>query len=393
MLQVGEADRSLPSPSRRARLAGAARRPSPATTRNRSNAMSDPSTQPLGETHVRMTGDTGAPLHYSALDGRSREQALIDAGLFAARQGHARPTFVSAGSVFDPTAEDREQGAPVDWQAITKQRDRELKAAEEARHEAQQERDKARQWARHGYEIGQKHCGWSDHGVAPAWLTEGWPPHIDSCEHLKHATDLEEADAIRKRVAKECRASLADALGVDRLRDWDDIRNTAAGLRKERDAQAEVLERVRQESARIRATTRTWEPVADRIDAALAGAGNPESKPRLLDCGLCYEEQGEEVHPHPECSVGSRMTPVSPSVEIINAASERLDQLPDQPTVFAGGRDSRLLINGNFYAVSTEHPVVLDPFGSGIPGGRLTLTLNCDRITVDGKEVGEWPTI
>ncbi|MFB8182609.1 hypothetical protein ACFC8N_42800 [Streptomyces sp. NPDC055966] len=25
---------------------------------------------------------------------------------------------------------------------------------------------------------------------------------------------------------------------------------------------------------------------------------------RLLDCGLCYEEQGEEVHPHPECTVG-----------------------------------------------------------------------------------------
>ena len=26
---------------------------------------------------------------------------------------------------------------------------------------------------------------------------------------------------------------------------------------------------------------------------------------RLLDCGLCYEEQGEEVHPHPECPITS----------------------------------------------------------------------------------------
>lgn len=26
---------------------------------------------------------------------------------------------------------------------------------------------------------------------------------------------------------------------------------------------------------------------------------------RLLDCGLCYEEQGEEVHPHPECPIKS----------------------------------------------------------------------------------------
>lgn len=26
--------------------------------------------------------------------------------------------------------------------------------------------------------------------------------------------------------------------------------------------------------------------------------------PRLLDCGWCYEEWGEEVHPHPECTLG-----------------------------------------------------------------------------------------
>lgn len=28
-------------------------------------------------------------------------------------------------------------------------------------------------------------------------------------------------------------------------------------------------------------------------------------KPRLLDCGHCYEEQGEEVHPHPECVIST----------------------------------------------------------------------------------------
>lgn len=41
------------------------------------------------------------------------------------------------------------------------------------------------------------------------------------------------------------KAALTDALGIDRLRDWDDIRNAARGHRKERDAQAEALERVR----------------------------------------------------------------------------------------------------------------------------------------------------
>lgn len=34
---------------------------------------------------------------------------------------------------------------------------------------------------------------------------------------------------------------------------------------------------------------------------------NPNA--RLLDCGWCYEEHGEEVHPHPECPVGRVVVP------------------------------------------------------------------------------------
>lgn len=70
-----------------------------------------------------------------------------------------------------------------------------LKALFDEASKLQEHLDEARTWARHGYEIGQKHCSWSDHGVAPAWLTEGWPPHFDSCEHLKQAAELEEAVA------------------------------------------------------------------------------------------------------------------------------------------------------------------------------------------------------
>lgn len=51
----------------------------------------------------------------------------------------------------------------------------------------------ARSWARHGYEIGQKYCGWTDHGVAPDWLTQGWPNSFNSCAHLKRAAELDEA--------------------------------------------------------------------------------------------------------------------------------------------------------------------------------------------------------
>lgn len=68
-----------------------------------------------------------------------------------------------------------------------------LKAAFDLAAGFEKQLDEARQWARHGYEIGQRHCSWSDHGVAPAWLTEGWPRHFDSCEHLQQAAAFDEA--------------------------------------------------------------------------------------------------------------------------------------------------------------------------------------------------------
>lgn len=71
--------------------------------------------------------------------------------------------------------------------------EKELKAASEVNKRLTADREEARQWARHGYEIGQRHCGWSDHGVAPAWLTDGWPPHIETCEHLQQMAEFDEA--------------------------------------------------------------------------------------------------------------------------------------------------------------------------------------------------------
>jgi hypothetical protein len=40
------------------------------------------------------------------------------------------------------------------------------------------------------------------------------------------------------------KAALLDALGMDRTRDWDDIRNAAAGLRKSNEARGEAIDRV-----------------------------------------------------------------------------------------------------------------------------------------------------
>jgi hypothetical protein len=75
--------------------------------------------------------------------------------------------------------------------------------------------EEARSWARHGYEIGQKHCSWSDYGVAPAWLTEGWPPHIGSCEFLKEAARYDET-LTRVRAALRNPDAYEDAADVIR---------------------------------------------------------------------------------------------------------------------------------------------------------------------------------
>lgn len=78
---------------------------------------------------------------------------------------------------------------------------------------AREQLDKARSWARHGYEIGQRHCGWSDHGVAPAWLTEGWPPHIEACEHTARAAEYDTALARVRGLAEHPES--VDALTSD----------------------------------------------------------------------------------------------------------------------------------------------------------------------------------
>lgn len=47
------------------------------------------------ERTIRMLSDAGTELVFTALDDRSDEQALIDAGAFASRMGSVKPQFVS----------------------------------------------------------------------------------------------------------------------------------------------------------------------------------------------------------------------------------------------------------------------------------------------------------
>lgn len=80
--------------------------------------------------------------------------------------------------------------------------------------------------------------------------------------------------------------------------------------------------------------------------AALTWPGwNPVGAPpvdvngaRLLDCGLCYEENGEEVHPYPECTATAEESAPSRSVDEPPAAPGA-----DEPRPWRDLRDSGLL--------------------------------------------------
>ncbi|MCX4232007.1 hypothetical protein [Streptomyces ortus] len=78
-------------------------------------------------------------------------------------------------------------------------------------------------------------------GGKPVDWTRADEPRARAVDAVQERTDIaSDADRLAR-----WRIALADALGMDRLRDWDDIRNAAAGLRKERDARAAATEAVR----------------------------------------------------------------------------------------------------------------------------------------------------
>ncbi|MGW5925242.1 hypothetical protein ACWF2L_03210 [Streptomyces anulatus] len=83
----------------------------------------------------------------------------------------------------------------------------------------------------------------------------------------------------------------------------------------------------------------------------LLGVSNPNPGARLLECGLCYEEDGQEVHPHPQCPLGTdpalveaAMTAALTAVDLaaLNAAQGPMreavpgDALPEVPAASYG---------------------------------------------------------
>ncbi|MFC8723761.1 hypothetical protein [Streptomyces bacillaris] len=52
---------------------------------------------------------------------------------------------------------------------------------------------------------------------------------------------------------------------------------------------------------------------------------------RLLDCGTCYEEQGEEVHPHPECPARSELASLDATVAVFGPGEDPGGPVTESP--------------------------------------------------------------
>ena len=196
--------------------------------------------------------------------------------------------------------------------------------------------------------------------------------------------------------------------------------------RDEQYARAEKAEatiaRVRAASARIRGVTRTWEPVADLIDAALDGTDQPTGcSCHNIDelCSGCHRCPDIcNGCDGPERPIGAAGSPVIATARIAldvqpglagGIASVGLadgivlpavefdgaDVLPLKGTpmparlVLTGDEQARFTVDGKRYATSTEHPVVVEPLGPGAEGGLVTFTLIANKVTVNGREVND----
>ena len=140
-------------------------------------------------------------------------------------------------------------------------------------------------------------------------------------------------------------------------------RHTAAPTTDRRQQYAEALTKELTRYARTDIDPGTGSDVGDQVaivmavrDAELeqlrASAAKAEDfmndqPARLLDCGFCYEEHGEEVHPHPECPIGLAPTPAD---ELRTAAATlRDDRNCDGYTADSNSRELlamiRILLN------------------------------------------------
>lgn len=135
-----------------------------------------------------------------------------------------------------------------------------------------------------------------------------------------------------------------------------------------------------------------------------AQSGELESRdPRLLACGLCYEEDGEEVHPNPACPIGTdpalveaAMTAALTAADLsaLNAAQRPMREAVPEVPASTYGPDSVPLVPALVGDAVTEAVIPLAKDGSdeGDPTEADTAPHTCDVClrhypTVRGRDM------
>ncbi|MCF3960620.1 C2H2-type zinc finger protein [Streptomyces fuscigenes] len=111
------------------------------------------------------------------------------------------------------------------------------------------------------------------------------------------------------------------------------------------------------------------EPAAPHDAPELLGVDRPDA-PRLLECGLCYEENGQEVHPHPECPRRTLEATPGDVLPAVPASAYGPGAVPLEPPVFAP-LDDAPPEREDFVMVGEDGPETVVPLGdtSGDTGG------------------------
>lgn len=160
-------------------------------------------------------------------------------------------------------------------------------------------------------------------------LPEHPRPHPDLARRARYAAIIR--DSIRTRtipIDPYNALAAAPRLGATEY-------DIADAVLAERDTELDQLRAERDAAVRL---ADVWAEAPDPSCRAMAAdlkrvitKAAPAPKPRLLSCGLCYEENGEEVHPHPECPITSstpdRETCRADNLERLINALRRFNQL------------------------------------------------------------------
>jgi hypothetical protein len=133
-------------------------------------------------------------------------------------------------------------------------------------------------------------------------------------------------------------------------------------------------------------------PLDHEEETEPAPPGAPEltgvAGPRLLSCGLCYEESGEEVHPHPECPERNTLDGLQEA-----APGQPLPEVPDSaygpdsgpvPVEFAPLEDAPTEGEPSVVLVGETGPETIVPLGDNrgdTPGDVLTRGEDTDGTT------------